>query len=83
MKTDIEKLDSVLNEYGRRKSLVEQSLSVADVSQAPRLVNSLTEITAEISRLLMVRAEMMVRIKRAKSILLLAVAMRRKRFRAF
>lgn len=83
MKTDIQKLESVLSEYERRKMLTEESLSLADEVSRPRLSAIHNDITSEINRLLMVKAEMMARIKRAKAMLLLAVAMRRRRFRAF
>jgi hypothetical protein len=82
-KTELQKLDSVLLEYERRKTLAAESLRLAEESQIQRLLTLQNELLAEISRLLMVKAELMARVRRGEEQLILMIAMRRRRLRAF
>jgi hypothetical protein len=82
-KTDLQKIDSVLVEYERRKALADESLLLAEESENQRLLTLQNQLIAEISRLLMVKAELMARVRRGEEQLILMIAMRRKRLRAF
>lgn len=81
-KTELQKLESVLSEYQRRESLAAESLRIAEESERNRLIEIQNNLISEINRLLMVKAEMMARVKRSEEELLLMVALRRKRLRA-
>lgn len=81
-KTEIQKLDSVINEYERRRALAEESLRLAAESEHQRLMAAQNELLTEINRLLMVKAEMMARVRKQEEFLLLAI-IARKRLRAF
>lgn len=80
-KTEAQKLQSVINEYERRKSITDESLLIAEESERARLLAAQNELITEINRLLIVKAEMMARIKRSEELLILTLVMRRKRFR--
>lgn len=80
-KTEAQKLQSVISEYERRKSITDESLLIAEESERARLLAAQNELITEINRLLIVKAEMMARIKRSEELLILMLAMRRKRFR--
>ncbi len=82
-KTELQKVQSVISEYERRRALAEESLRIADESEHQRLLSIQNELIEEINRLLIVKAEMMARLKRSEEQLILMMAMRRKRFRAF
>lgn len=82
-KTEAQKLQSVINEYERRRLLAEESFLIAEESEKARLLSVQNELINEINRLLMVKAEMMARTKRDEEMLILMIAMKRRRFRAF
>ena len=82
-KTELQKLDSVLSEYERRQALAAESLRLAEESETQRLLTLQNELITEITRLLMVKAELMARVKRGEEQLILMIAMRRRRLRAF
>lgn len=85
-KSELEKLDSVLKEAQRKAALAEESKRIAqekeDKRNAKRLANLEQELLNEITRLLMVRAEIVARIRRSEEQLILMIAMKRKRLRA-
>jgi len=82
-KTELQKVDSVLLEYERRRALAEESLRLAEESETQRLLKLQNELITEITRLLMVKADLMVRVRRGEEQLILMIAMRRRRLRAF
>lgn len=82
-KTEAQKLESVLNEYERRKALAEESLLIAEQSERNRLMSVQNELITEINRLLMVKAELMARMKSEEEQLIMMMIIRRRRFRAF
>ena len=82
-KTEAQKLESVLKEYERRRALAEESIALANAKEQVRLLKLQNELISEINRLLMVKAEMMARIKREEEQLILMMVMQRRRFRAF
>lgn len=82
-KTEAQKLESVLKEYERRRELAEESIALASAKEEARLLKLQNELISEINRLLIVKAEMMARIKREEEQLILMMVMRRRRFRAF
>ncbi len=81
-KSELQKLESVLSEYQRREALALESLMLAEESERSRLLEIQNNLLSEINRLLMVKAEMMARVKRSEEMLILMIAMRRKRLRA-
>jgi hypothetical protein len=81
-KSELERLDSVLKETKRKAALAEESRLLADKKNAKRLAQLEQEFLNEITRLLAVRVEIMARIKRNEQMLILMMAVRRKRFRA-
>lgn len=82
-KTELQKVDSVLLEYERRRALAEESLRLAEESETQRLLKLQNELITEITRLLMVKADLMARVRRGEEQLILMIAMRRRRLRAF
>ena len=82
-KTELQKVTSVIGEYERQRALAEESLKIANEKAQARLLKAQNELIAEINRLLMVKAELMARIRREEEQLILMVAMRRRRFRIF
>lgn len=81
-KTEVQKLQSVLSEYERRRVLAEESLAIAEESERNRLLKAQNELITEINRLLMVKAELMARLKREEELLVIMMIARR-RLRAF
>ena len=86
-KTELEKLDSVLRETERKRDLAAESREIAlkakkDKRNAERLARLEQELLDEISRLLMVRADLMRRVKQSEEMLIVMLAMKRKRLRA-
>jgi len=82
-KTELQKVESVISEYERRRALAEESLKIAEESETERLLAVQNELIAEITRLLMVKADLMARVRRGEEQLILMIAMRRRRLRAF
>lgn len=82
-KTELQKVVSVISEYQRKEAIVAESTKLASQKERARLLKLQNELITEINRLLMVKAEMMARIKRQEEHLILMVALKRKRFRAF
>lgn len=81
-KSDLEKLNSVLAEMERRKSLAAESKLLAKKQRIAELQALENEYLTEINRLLMVRAELTRRIKEDEGILIVLIAMKRRRLRA-
>ena len=82
-KTELQKVVSVISEYERQRALAEESLKIAGEKAQARLLKAQNELIAEINRLLMVKAELMARIRREEEQLILIAALRRRRFRIF
>jgi hypothetical protein len=80
---DLQRVDAVISEYERRRLLASESLTLARESERSRLITIYNDLTTEISRLLMVKAELMARVKRGEEQLIIMIAMRRRRLRAF
>jgi len=80
-KTELEKLESVLAENRRKAELAARNKQIATERRAKALAKAEAEYLAEINRLLMVRAELMQRIKENESILVILMIMRRRRLR--
>ena len=81
-KTELEKLESVLAENRRKAELAAKNKEIAASKQRViALARAEAEYLAEINRLLMVRAELMQRIKENESILIILMVMRRRRLR--
>lgn len=82
-KTELERLEAVLAENERKKLLAAQSLAEAKAAKAKeRLARLEREYIDEINRLLMVRASLMRRIRENEGLLIVMLAMRRRRLRA-
>jgi len=83
-KTDLEKLESVLKETERRKALAAESAELArkrkSLTRAIELEAAEADFLSEINRLLMVRAELVRRV-RAEEDAFMLMMMARKRFR--
>ncbi len=80
-KTELQKLESVLQETERKKEVVVKSRSIAKKQAAIRLLKLENEYLQEINRLLMVRAELIRRIREDEAILIIMM-MRKRRLRA-
>lgn len=81
-KTELQKLESVLTETNRLKGLAHESLVLAQQRKARKraleLAQKEKEYLTEINRLLIVRVELMQRIKESEEILMVMIAMRRR-----
>jgi hypothetical protein len=82
-KTELQKVVSVIGEYERQRELAEESLKIASEKSQARLLKAQNELIAEINRLLIVKAELVARIRREEEQLILMAAMRRRRFRIY
>ena len=84
-KTDLERLESVLREAERKKDLAAESKKLAEqtnkIKRSIELENLEREYLEEINRLLMVRAELIRRIKEEEVLLIILIAMKRRRLR--
>jgi len=84
-KTELEKLESVLREEQRKKSLASESKKLAEernkLKRAIDLEALEREHLEEINRLLMVRAELIRRIRNDEEVLLILIMARKRRFR--
>lgn len=81
-KSELERLESVLRETERKKELAEKArLKALSEKRAKALARAEAEFIQEINRLLMVRAELIRRIKEDEAILIIMI-MSRKRLRA-
>lgn len=85
-KSELQKLESVLEENQRKKALAERSRIEAQAlkrKQAEeRLIRFELELQKEINRLLAVRAELIRRVQEEEALLLIILMMRRRRLRA-
>jgi membrane protein involved in colicin uptake len=85
-KTELQKVESVINENERLKALAAQSEAIAREKKSKSAITRLEKLqqqyVEEINRLLMVRAALVKRIAEDESMLIIMIAMRRKRFRA-
>jgi hypothetical protein len=79
VKTELQKVDSVLEEYERRKALAAENKLLAEAKRAAELAQQELYLITEINRLRMVRAELMQRIQEEEFILLLMMGKRRLR----
>jgi hypothetical protein len=84
-KTDLNRIDSVIKETEKKKALAAQSALLArqreSIRRAIELEAAETEFLNEINRLLMVRAELVKRVRaEEETLLILMVAKRRMRF---
>ena len=81
-KSDLDKLQSVLAENERKRLLAAESKLLADAENAMRLAALEQEYLQEIDRLLVVRADLMRRVRQSEETLIMMMAMKRKRLRA-
>lgn len=82
-KSDLEKLNSVLEENKRKAVLAAESMRIAlDKKNKARLKKLEQEYQDEIARLLMVRVELIRRVRQSEEMLICMMAMKRKRLRA-
>lgn len=85
VKTDLERLDSVLGETERKKALAAQSAALArqkeSLKRAIELEALEAEFLKEINRLLMVRAALIRRVKEEEGILIIMIMARKRRLR--
>ena len=77
-KTELQKLDSVLEETQRKKELVAKNRAEAKKKAAIRLLELENQYLEEINRLLMVRAELIRRIREDEAILIIMMMKRRR-----
>lgn len=78
-KTDLQKVESVIQEYERRKEITADSLArVSSKRQEARLLTAQNELISEISRLLEVRAELMAKLRQEEDALILMLIFQRK-----
>jgi len=80
-KTELEKLESVLREAERKKELAARNKLLATERRAIALARAEAEYLAEINRLLMVRADLIRRIKEDEAALIILIVMRRRKLR--
>ena len=81
-KSDLERLNSVLEENRRKAALAAESKKIAlDKKNKARLKKLEQEYQDEIARLLMVRAELIRRVRQSEELLICMMAMKRKRLR--
>lgn len=81
-KTELEKLDSVLKNIEKKKAVVSESKLLAKKKRALELEQKENEYLQEINRLLVVRSDLMRRINEDEGLLILLMAMKRRRLRA-
>lgn len=77
-KSELEKLESVLRETERKKQLAAQNQMLATERRAAALARLEAEYLAEINRLLVVRAELIRRIREDEAILIIMIMKRRR-----
>jgi len=81
-KTELQKVDSVLAEFERKQTVAAQSLALTvNVNRQAQLLAIQNDLINEINRLLVVKAEMMARVRRDEEMLIL-MAFSRRRLRA-
>lgn len=80
-KTELQKVDSVLEEYKRKRELALQAQQVAKRKAAVRLAALERGYLEEIDRLMQVRALLMHRIRQNEESLILLLMMRRRRLK--
>lgn len=81
-KSEIEKLDSVLRENERRAAVAAQNKVIAtSTERAIELAALERQYLEEINRLLMVRVELVRRIREAEQVIIAIVVMRKRRLR--
>lgn len=80
-KTELQKLDSVLAETNRLMGLAAESKALAKEKRALELAAKEQEYLQEINRLLMVRDELMRRIKKNEQLIIAMVLMKKRRLR--
>ena len=81
-KSELEKLESVLRETERKKELAAKNRLVAQEKRALELARLEAAYLEEINRLLVIKADLMRRIKEDESILIIFMVMKRRRLRA-
>lgn len=79
-KSELDKLESVLKEAERKKQLAAQNRLIANERRALELAALELEYLNEINRLLMVRGELIRRIKEDEAILIILMVKRRRSF---
>jgi hypothetical protein len=77
-KTELEKLDSVLEEYKRKQEQAARNKLLAQKKAALRLAELENDYLKEINRLMQVRALLMLNIKRNEEALIVILMMRRR-----
>lgn len=84
-KTELERLESVLKETERKKELASESKRIAEennkLQRAIQLEKSEREYLEEINRLIMVKADLIRRIRRDEESLLIIIMARKRRLR--
>jgi hypothetical protein len=80
-KTDLDRLDSVLAETERLKNIAAESKLLAKEKRARELAAKEQEYLQEINRLLMVRDELVRRIKKNEQLIIAMVLMKKRRLR--
>jgi hypothetical protein len=84
-KTELDRLESVLRETEKKKALAAQSAALArereSIKRSIELEKLVAEFLKEINRLLMVRAELIARVKEEEGILIVMIMAKKRRFR--
>jgi len=81
-KSEVQKIDSVIDENKRKAELAAKNRLLAAERRAAQLAILEQEYLNEINRLLVVRAELMRRIKEDEAILIILMVMKKRRLRA-